>query len=175
MPSELPPDNPYTFKSFKLFPSMSEETDCFSASLWREGKKVAEVGNRGHGGSCEVRWLVLGAEAVFDAYVKTLPPCEYVHGDEKTLLAYDEDFFLLTMASEAIRAQDRERNRRRFAKSCLTNTLFRLKGDRKGEWRVINSTDLSGVRAFLTKKHGDSLEAILNDLLAGDPYAWERF
>ena len=37
-------------KNIKHFESMSEETLCFNANLYVDGKKVGAVSNRGHGG-----------------------------------------------------------------------------------------------------------------------------
>lgn len=36
--------------NIKHHPDMSEETECYSAVLWVNGKRFAEVGNRGDGG-----------------------------------------------------------------------------------------------------------------------------
>ena len=38
-----------TLKNVKHYESMSEETDCFEASLYVDGKKVGRVSNRGTG------------------------------------------------------------------------------------------------------------------------------
>tara|TARA_R100001129_G_scaffold34674_2_gene23575 strand:- start:628 stop:1131 length:504 start_codon:yes stop_codon:yes gene_type:complete len=40
-------------KNIKHFESMSEETLCFNASLYVDGRKVGAVSNRGHGGCHE--------------------------------------------------------------------------------------------------------------------------
>lgn len=51
---------------------LSEETECFAATLWIDGVKAGEVSNRGHGGAHEFR----GDHAAWqrlDAYAKTLP------------------------------------------------------------------------------------------------------
>lgn len=40
-------------KAIKHFPSMSEETDCYQASLYVDGKKIGTVSNRGTGGPDE--------------------------------------------------------------------------------------------------------------------------
>jgi hypothetical protein len=44
-----------TLKNVKLNEMMSEETPCFSADLYENGKLLAYVSNRGHGGSNEIR------------------------------------------------------------------------------------------------------------------------
>jgi hypothetical protein len=42
-------------KSIKYTEWMSEETLCFTANLWVDGKVFAEVSNQGHGGCTDVR------------------------------------------------------------------------------------------------------------------------
>jgi hypothetical protein len=43
-------------KNLKVHDDMSEETLCFSATLYVDGKKVATVKNEGHGGSNFYYW-----------------------------------------------------------------------------------------------------------------------
>jgi len=50
----------------------SEETPCFSAAVFIDGKRVGEVSNDGHGG-CH-RYSSREVEKRLDAYAKTLPP-----------------------------------------------------------------------------------------------------
>lgn len=58
-------------KSVKHIASMSEETLCFSATVYIDGVKAGEVSNRGHGGPDEYSSQELYAR--LDAYAKTLP------------------------------------------------------------------------------------------------------
>lgn len=46
----------FSLKSLKIAQFASEETLCFNASLYADGKKVATVGNDGHGGAHHIRW-----------------------------------------------------------------------------------------------------------------------
>ena len=45
----------FQLKNFQSNESMSEETLCFSADLYENGKLIAHICNRGHGGGNEVR------------------------------------------------------------------------------------------------------------------------
>jgi hypothetical protein len=58
----------------------SQETHCYEATLYLDGRKVATVGNDGHGGCDREYWLDRAAEAQVHAYFKSLPkiPTEYV-------------------------------------------------------------------------------------------------
>lgn len=40
----------YDLKNYRSITAMSEETECFSADLWVDGKKFAHVSNDGRGG-----------------------------------------------------------------------------------------------------------------------------
>jgi hypothetical protein len=46
--------NKFSIKKLKYNESMSEETPCFSADLYEDGKLVAHIYNRGMGGCNEV-------------------------------------------------------------------------------------------------------------------------
>ena len=64
-------------KNKKICKWMSEETICFTASLYVDGKRVALVSNGGKGGahSYYIRNHDLFAKA--EEYCKTLPPEKY--------------------------------------------------------------------------------------------------
>lgn len=47
----------FEIKNLKHLESCSEETNCFSAVLYVNGKKVADCGNSGHGGPTDVNFL----------------------------------------------------------------------------------------------------------------------
>jgi hypothetical protein len=44
-----------TLKKVNLNEALSEETPCFSADVYENGKLIAHISNRGHGGCNEVR------------------------------------------------------------------------------------------------------------------------
>lgn len=41
-------------KNVKFFPTMSEETPCFQASVYIDGERIGEASNRGYGGMTDV-------------------------------------------------------------------------------------------------------------------------
>ncbi len=71
----------FQLKKVKVHDDMSEETMCFSAELWENGKHVANVSNRGHGG-CN------------DVY--PIPPLKYRDIEKYTSL--DAECDIMTMA-----------------------------------------------------------------------------
>ena len=59
-------------KNLKINERLSEETTCFSATVYVDGKRAFETGNRGHGGCNEYH----GDTSAAAAYAATLPPYE---------------------------------------------------------------------------------------------------
>jgi len=63
-------------KNVKFYESMSEETNCFRADLFIEGKKIAEVKNQGQGGPTDYSILDFKNIKILhsaEAYCKSLP------------------------------------------------------------------------------------------------------
>jgi hypothetical protein len=63
-----------TLKNLKVNTRLSEETYCFSASLYIDGKRRGDVTNRGHGGPHE--FSDLSAQRELDEWGKKQPPIE---------------------------------------------------------------------------------------------------
>lgn len=63
-------------KNIKHYASMSEETNCYEAVLYIDGKAVASVCNRGTGGETNIVPTPQGRAMVLEAqkYCTTLPP-----------------------------------------------------------------------------------------------------
>lgn len=60
-----------TLKNLKHIEALSEETHCFSATVYIDGKKAGTVQNAGHGGPNDYHPWSLAEQ--LDAYGKTLP------------------------------------------------------------------------------------------------------
>ena len=82
-------------KNVKYAAFASEETHCFSASVYIEGEKAGEVSNDGHGGSNHFRPYEL--QTFLNTYAKTLPaidcsnigavePHRFIEQDAETLI-----------------------------------------------------------------------------------------
>ena len=58
-------------RKVKFFDEMSEETSCFKAEIWENGKHIADVKNDGRGGCNDIYVLVKENRAeIFDKYMK---------------------------------------------------------------------------------------------------------
>lgn len=63
-------------KNIKFYESMSEETNCFQANLFINGKKIADVRNQGQGGPTDYHVLDFKNQQILrdaEAYCLTLP------------------------------------------------------------------------------------------------------
>lgn len=69
----------FEIKSFKHLESRSEETNCFSAILYINGKKMADCGNSGHGGPTDVTFFpqYRKMEREIEEFLKTQPKIKF--------------------------------------------------------------------------------------------------
>jgi hypothetical protein len=134
-------------RAVKTVKALSEETQCFSATVYADGRLAGTVSNRGHGGSHEYHWSdrVLGRQIEEWA---ALQPTEFQF--EKL----DQQIDRLLDAIEAAKW---------VARNTKKNVLFRLRGEKKGAWRTIKGTLTTAIKDFLTKKYGEQLECIANE------------
>lgn len=68
-------------KAVKVYNSMSEETTCFEASLYLDGKKLGKVMNRGNGGDHEYHFDA-SQQKLLDDYAKAQPMYQWSDGTE---------------------------------------------------------------------------------------------
>lgn len=61
-------------RKISLSKSLSEETPAYTADLYLDGRKVAELSNHGHGGCDMVRWTCMVGSGRVTAYFASLPP-----------------------------------------------------------------------------------------------------
>jgi len=64
-------------KNIKVYEKLSEETVCFTATIYLNGKRAGEVENRGQGGNTCYHFFQQADEQAFDVYVRSLPPKEF--------------------------------------------------------------------------------------------------
>ena len=66
-----------TVKNYKHLEALSEETDCFTATLYLDGKRIGTAQNHGHGGETTYDFPSPAARDAFNAYAQ-----EWVNSDE---------------------------------------------------------------------------------------------
>lgn len=81
-------------KNIKVAAFASEETHCYEGSLYLDGKRVAVLSNRGHGGCDEEHWVDRAAEKVVKDHFAGLP-------EQKTdLVGKDGEVFMIQPSLE---------------------------------------------------------------------------
>lgn len=113
--------NRVILKSIKFLESMSEETNCFTANVYFDGKLVAYAKNNGRGGNTDVIrdpkcGVVLFKE--FEEYCKSLPP--YVNGS--FTLPSDSEMVVDNLFEDWLKAKDRKKLENNMKKGLLFGT-----------------------------------------------------
>lgn len=131
---------------------MSEETECFSASIYYDGRKVGEVRNEGRGGNNWADWTALSVRNQFEAWVLTLPPVEK--------LKMNSDLWFSMEVQRIIN----DRWLRKTAKKGIAIKLDDTPEDDWLIWRGVPATpeNLARIKA----KYGARIKRILNEELA---------
>lgn len=141
-------------KSLKIHDDISEDSLCFSANMYLDGKKRGKVSNDGRGGPHRFHFDDRETGIAFDLWAKDQPlPFNFEKGDQIV------DQLIAKKEQEAM---------------CRARITFRLTGDPEGQWRQIGWKGvrkltlerLDKARTQLVAKYGEQLEEILNDTLA---------
>lgn len=119
-----------TLKNVKHYPSMSEETECFEAVVYIDGKKAGRVANRGHGGSHEMDRAVWER---LNEYAKTLPPETFEVNGQSFTLPQSADSLIDDALQAILREKEEARLRKLFDKDIDTRVLYVKDG---GVWGV---------------------------------------
>ena len=115
---------------------MSQETKCFSASIYLDGKKVGLVRNHGCGGSHLYSWYYHEAAKHITAYVEAM---EFEFHFEKL----DQFIDKLCLKTEVFKD---------ITKRCKKETLFFLSTDKAGEWRTVNRPYSQKIKELILSK-----------------------
>lgn len=143
-------------KKLKVHNDMSQETTCFSADIYIDGKYAAHAQNNGCGGCNMYHFEDRAVEKKFNEFCESLPPIpasEYTYGQE---LKMDADLYISELMQQ-------EETRKQLTRWCKKQTVFRLKGAEKGTWQIVKYPFDAGMKDVLVKKHGDLLECIANE------------
>lgn len=134
-------------KNVRTHRDISQETECFSAIVYADGKRVGRASNEGQGGPHRIEWYDREAGKAVDEWADK-QPTQFEH--EK-----------LDQIIDALLAHECEREQ--IKRWCRQMTVFRLKDDQPGAWRTIKRKYDAAVKAHLVKKHGARLERIANE------------
>lgn len=141
----------------------SEETNCFDAEIWINGKKEGRAHNDGHGGMTSIDPHSLSQK--LDIYGATLPR-------EVTSIADDSDptgFFTMQPDAENIvddllekhlRAKDAEKEAKKLQRDLQCRIVYTVKG-KKGIYQT-KKLDPARIKAVLEKRLIPDADVILN-------------
>lgn len=136
-----------TIKNLKHSAFASQETHCFEASVYIDGKRKGVVSNSGQGGPDEYEPRSLFAE--LDAIAKTMPPIDMSkYGVSKPLPCSAE-----ILIGDLVNA---ELSRKKIAGMVAKKTWFRKPGQsyQPGEWTYLTTKTSPESIAAVQKKYG---------------------
>jgi hypothetical protein len=144
-------------KNLKLAEFSSQETACFQATLYINGKKAAIVSNDGQGGCNRYDFNDRQLQCQFHAYCKTLPPLPPDPSLGITSsMEMNADLLVESLMNEFL-------IHKKLTRVCKKETLFRLEGDPEGAYRSVQAPFSQKVKSFLSQKYGASVIEIANE------------
>ena len=129
-------------KNVKIAWNMSEETTAFTASLYIDGKKAADVKNEGRGGDNHPRFMDRELEKEFHEFCKSLPPRDYgmdADGAFNETYPMNYDSVIGDLLTEWIENDD-------WKKACKKGIAYTLTSHKDGEymlWKVPYSPEMA--------------------------------
>lgn len=99
-------------KKVRHFTTLSEETNCFQAEIWIDGKRAGRAENRGHGGNTDYDIDDKGVRKLFEDHARSLPPTEY----KGITIPSSAEFLIDTMVDAYIAGMEKKRMDKRIAK-----------------------------------------------------------
>lgn len=99
-----------TLKAIKYMASLSEETHCYTADLYLDGVRIAQVGNHGHGG-CDFQHAVGGFDlAALDREIKETYPSQPNTFDALLIMHQDIESICNELVSDFLIVRDIKRS-----------------------------------------------------------------
>ena len=136
-------------KNVKIAWHMSEGTTAFTASLYIDGKKAADVKNEGRGGDNHPRFMDRELEKEFKEFCLTIP-----YPGESYSMTYDS--FIGILLDEWIENDD-------WKKACRKGLVFRVKSDNEDQYRTTKGKYSPELASAIREKYGDELVEIINE------------
>lgn len=129
-----------TLKNLKYSEFASQETLCFEATIYVDGKRVGKAFNEGQGGAHH--YDPYGIEQVLNEIAAALPPMDMSEFGMDPV-KQDADLMISCLVDDEV-------TRRKIARMTATKTYLRKPGEqyKKGEWTVLKGkTDEARIKA----------------------------
>lgn len=136
-----------TLKNLKIHNDMSQETPCFSATIYADGKSAGKVWNEGCGGCNNYHWDDPQLGKRIEEWAEAQPT--------KFQFEKLDDIISRLMTRMDIHKQ--------VTRWCKKQTLFLLKDDAPDNFRTLKMPISAQARDYLAKKYGDRVVRIVND------------
>jgi hypothetical protein len=157
-------------KNVQYMAANSDETLCYSATVYIDGVKAGEASNRGHGGESEIRPRTLIDK--LNAYAKTLPPSVFEHeGHAPLTIEQDAGSIIDDLVSDWLVRRD-------FNRMMAKPKIVYIKNNNIWEVNFVKGATKETVAKFLadpvklaTWKEKAKPEIVLNLLPADEAFA----
>ena len=153
----------YSVKKVKSF--MGREGCGFNCDLYRKNKKVASCIDDASGGEMYLYWTtdIEKEQKLLNKFLATIPPVSlgFMEGKALSPVKVDKDLFI----EELVNQWEREKDIKKMQRQCRTKTLFRLKGDTKGSYHILNAPHNEQTRQYLLRRHGKKVTEVFNVVL----------
>jgi len=145
-------DGNLDLRNIKVHNDMSEETVCFSASIYWKGKRIGVARNGGRGGCNFYEWLDKDASDELDRWVEQ-QHLTYTgfDGEEKEVTFEKLDWIV----NELVEKHEKKKWLRRKTR---TQILFRIEGDEEGSYKTVRhqGKPIETVE-WVRNKYGDTI------------------
>ena len=141
-----------TVKGVKYYEAMSEETSCFTATVYFDGKRVGTAQNSGHGGSTHVIIEPQYREMV-DTYCSSRPKIQFTYFS----LPFSIDIEIDRLVSEFIEASYKNKYQKQLKRDlksaiCVSTKDGLGEGYRRIQFRV--GKRIVSIETMLSTDHG---------------------
>lgn len=114
-------------KKIEFNERMSEETNCFSADLYINGKHVGEASNHGHGGPTNYQSFTDEGHALIkeaEAYCKTLPPYTYEMSGETHSIDMDLEMYIDNLLTTYLQDKELQKFRKSMERAMVKGLVI---------------------------------------------------
>jgi hypothetical protein len=132
-----------SLKNVKIVASLSEETTCFTASIYFKGKRIGDVSNRGTGGCHNYGVSNKPLWAEFEAHVDGLEDMDSFERMDMVIYQLLDEF----------------EHKKELKRMTRNQVIFRVQGDEEGYYRTLSTKNHSRerIRSHLQTKYGADL------------------
>ncbi len=162
-----------TLKSFKTVKWMSEETTCFTASVFIDGKVIGEASNEGHGGSTFVRFVSKDAESTAEQFSKSINPADIKGWEFMSDTGFTIDCLVDIVVEREMQKKDTARIVAKIRRDAVKKAQYIKTTTQKGFVSGFkNVTDLNREKAVAQAKAHPEFKTMVADMTDAEIAEW---